>query len=44
MVTDVEILGERVVRLTFSYGSERVVDLAPLLWRSVFEEIATDDM
>jgi hypothetical protein len=42
-VTDVEILKERVVRLTFSDGSKRVVDLAPLLWGPVFEEIAADD-
>jgi hypothetical protein len=42
-VTEVEILKDRVVRLTFSDGSERVVDLAPLLWGPVFEEIARND-
>lgn len=42
-VTDVEIIKKRIVRLTFSHGSERVVDLAPLLWGPVFEEIAADD-
>lgn len=42
-ITNIEILHERVVRLRFSDGSERVVDLAPLLWGPVFEEIANDD-
>ncbi|MFZ0626142.1 MAG: DUF2442 domain-containing protein [Acidimicrobiia bacterium] len=42
-VTKVEVVEERTVRLTFSDGCERVVDLGPLLWGSVFEEIATDD-
>jgi hypothetical protein len=42
-VTEVEILKDRVVRLSFSDGSERVVDLAPLLWGPVFEEIANND-
>jgi hypothetical protein len=42
-VTDVEVLKRRVVRLTFSDGSERVVDLAPLLWGPAFERIAADD-
>jgi hypothetical protein len=42
-VTEVEVLKDRVVRLTFSDGSERVVDLAPLLWGPVFEEIANND-
>ncbi len=42
-ITNIEILQERVVRLRFSDGSERVVDLAPLLWGPVFEEIANDD-
>jgi hypothetical protein len=42
-VTEVEVLKDRVVRLTFSDGSERVVDLAPLLLGPVFEEIANND-
>lgn len=42
-VTKVEVVGERTVRLMFSDGSERVVDLTPLLWGPVFEEIAKDD-
>jgi Protein of unknown function (DUF2442) len=42
-VTKVEVVQERTVRLSFSDGSERVVDLAPLLWGPVFEEIARDD-
>jgi hypothetical protein len=42
-VTKVEVVEERIVRLTFSDGSERAVDLTPLLWGRVFEEIAGDD-
>jgi hypothetical protein len=42
-VTKVEVVKERTVRLWFSDGSERVVDLAPLLWGPVFEGIAKDD-
>jgi hypothetical protein len=42
-VTKVEVVRERIVRLTFSDRSERVVDLAPLLWGPVFEEIRRDD-
>ena len=42
-VTKIEVVEERTVRLTFSDGSERVVDLRPLLWGPVFEEIARDD-
>jgi hypothetical protein len=42
-VTAVEVMKDRVVRLTFSDETERVVDLAPLLWGPVFEEIAADD-
>jgi hypothetical protein len=43
-VTKVEIVKDRVVRLTFSDGSEPVVDLAPLLWGPVFTEIASNDL
>lgn len=32
-----------MVRLWFSDGSERFVDLAPFLWGPVFAEIAVDD-
>ncbi len=42
-VTAVEIIKGRVVRLEFSDGSERVVDLMPFLWGPAFEEIAADD-
>lgn len=42
-ITDVEALHNRVVRLRFSDGSDRVVDLAPFLWGPVFESIAGDD-
>lgn len=42
-ITKVEVVEERTVRLTFSDGSERVIDLRPLLWGPVFEEIASDD-
>ncbi|MFQ5524373.1 MAG: DUF2442 domain-containing protein [Acidimicrobiia bacterium] len=42
-ITSVEVIKDRVVRLEFSDGSERVVDLAPFLWGPVFQEIAADD-
>ncbi len=42
-VTGVEVIRDRTVRLRFSDGSERVVDLAPFLWGPVFEEIAAAD-
>ncbi len=42
-ITKVAVVEDRVVRLWFSDGSERVVDLAPLLWGQAFEEIARDD-
>lgn len=42
-VTNVELLHDRAVRLQFSDGTERVVDLAPFLWGPVFEAIAEDD-
>jgi hypothetical protein len=42
-VTAVEVIQERTVRLWFSDGAERIVDLLPLLWGPVFEEIAADD-
>jgi len=42
-ITEVAVVEDRVVRLWFSDGSERVVDLAPLLWGPAFEEIARDD-
>ncbi len=42
-ITNIEVMRDRVVRLRFSDGSDRVVDLAPLLWGPVFEGIASDD-
>lgn len=42
-ITAVQVLRDRVVRLEFSDGSDRVVDLAPLLWGPAFEDIAADD-
>jgi len=42
-VTDVVVVQERTVRLTFSDGSERVVDLKPLLWGPAFEKIRQND-
>lgn len=42
-VTNVEVVEGRTVRLAFSDGSERLVDVTRLLWGPVFEEIARDD-
>ena len=42
-ITEIDVVEDRVVRLWFSDGSERVVDLAPLMWGPAFEEIANDD-
>lgn len=42
-ITEVEVVERRSVRLWFSDGSERVVDLTPLLWGPAFEEIANND-
>ena len=42
-VTAVEVVKDRVVRLEFSDGSERVVDLAPYLWGPAFTKIAAED-
>lgn len=42
-ITKVEVVKDRTVRLQFSDGTERVVDLAPLLWGPAFEDISTDD-
>jgi len=42
-ITAVEVMHDRVVQLQFSDGSDRVVDLAPLLWGPVFAGIASDD-
>jgi len=42
-VTAVEIVKDRIARLWFSDGSERVVDLTPFLWGPAFEAIAADD-
>jgi hypothetical protein len=42
-VTDVEVLRDRVVRLTFDNGEVREIDLAPLLWGPAFESLHDDD-
>ncbi len=42
-ITNVEIIPDRTVRLRFSDGSVRVVDLLPHLWGSAFGELATND-
>ncbi|MEX1124276.1 MAG: DUF2442 domain-containing protein [Acidimicrobiia bacterium] len=42
-ITKVEVVKDRTGRLQFSDGSERVVDLSPLLWGPAFEDISTDD-
>jgi hypothetical protein len=41
-VTEVEVLHERVVRLTFETGEVREVDLEPLLWGPAFDPLADD--
>jgi hypothetical protein len=43
VVTSVEVLRGRTVRLGFSDGSARVVDLTPFLWGPVFRRVAVDD-
>ncbi len=42
-ITEVAIIEDRTVELTFSDGSTRVVDLTPFLWGPVFDPIAKDD-
>ena len=42
-VTAVEVVRDRIVRLWFSDGSQREVDLSRHLWGPAFERIATDD-
>jgi hypothetical protein len=42
-ITEVEVLHDRVVRLRFSDGNERTIDLAPFLWGPEFEDIADSD-
>lgn len=41
-VTDVRVLARYVVELTFADGSERVIDLEPLLWGPMFEPLVAD--
>lgn len=41
-VTDVRVLARYVVELTFANGSERVIDLEPLLWGPMFEPLVSD--
>jgi hypothetical protein len=42
-VTHVQVLRDRVVRLTFEDGEVREVDLAPLLWGPAFEALEDDE-
>lgn len=42
-VTDVEVVRDRVVRLRFSDGLQREVDLARFLWGPAFRDIADND-
>lgn len=42
-VIHVEVLHDRVVRLTFENGEVRDIDLAPLLWGPAFAGLAEDD-
>ena len=41
-VTDVRVLARYVVELAFADGSERVIDLEPLLWGPMFEPLLAD--
>ena len=41
-VTAVRVLARYVVELTFADGSERVIDLEPLLWGPMFEPLVSD--
>ncbi len=41
-VTDARVLARYVVELTFADGSERVIDLEPLLWGPMFEPLVAD--
>jgi hypothetical protein len=43
-VIDVEVIRDRVVRLTFETGEVRVIDLAPLLWGAAFADLEDDDV
>ena len=38
-VADVRVLARYVVALTFASGSQRVIDLEPLLWGPMFEPL-----
>ena len=41
-VTNLRILARYMVQLTFADGSERVIDLEPLLWGPMFEPLLAD--
>lgn len=41
-VADVRVLARYVVELTFADGSERVIDLEPLLWGPMFEPLVAN--
>lgn len=42
-VTAVEVLRDRVVRLTFDTGEVRDIDLQPLLWGPAFADLEDDE-
>jgi Protein of unknown function (DUF2442) len=42
-VTGVRIVVDRVVVVTFADGSNREIDLVPMLWGRMFQHIARDD-
>lgn len=41
-VTDVRVLARYLVLLAFADGSERVIDLEPLLWGPMFQPLLGD--
>lgn len=43
-ICSVEIVHDRTVHLVFTDHSERNVDLTPLLWGPVFEEVRVNDI
>lgn len=42
-ITQIKLIEHRTVELRFSDGSQRIVDLEPLLWGPSFVEIAAND-
>ena len=43
-IIDVEVLHDRVVRLTFETSEVRDIDLAPLLWGPAFAALEDDEV